>query len=86
VVVDSFKEDEKKKLISIQATINVEKQSQKGIVIGAKGHTLKRIGTQARLEMERFFGTRVYLELFVKVSKEWTRDPRMLEEFGYQKR
>jgi len=86
VVVDSFKEDERKNLIRIQATINVEKQSQKGIVIGGKGSMLKRIGTQARLEMERFFGTRIYLELFVRVKKEWTRDSRMLEEFGYRKR
>lgn len=86
VVVDSFKEDERKNLIRIQATINVEKQSQKGIVIGGKGSMLKRIGTQARLEMERFFGTRIYLELFVSVKKEWTRDSRMLEEFGYRKR
>jgi len=85
VVVDSFKEKEKKNLIRIQATINVEKNSQKGIIIGAKGSMLKRIGTQARLEMERFFATRIYLELFVRVTKDWTRDSRMLEEFGYQK-
>jgi len=85
VVVDSFKEDERKNLIRIQATINVEKQSQKGIIIGAKGSMLKRIGTQARLEMERFFATRIYLELFVRVTKDWTRDSRMLEDFGYKK-
>jgi GTP-binding protein Era len=83
VVVDSFKEDKRKNLIFIRATIHVEKQSQKGIIIGERGSMLKRIGTQARLEMERFFGTKIYLELFVKVKKAWTRDPRVLEEFGY---
>jgi len=86
VVVDSFQEDERKNLIRLQATIHVEKDSQKGIIIGARGSMLKRIGTQARLEMERFFAARIYLELFVKVKKAWTRDARMLEEFGYQKR
>jgi len=83
VVVDSFKEDEAKNLISISATINVEKNSQKGIVIGRKGSMLKAIGTQARLEMEKFFATRIFLELFVRVSKDWTKDERKLEEFGY---
>ena len=86
VVVDSFQEDERKNLIRLQATIHVEKNSQKGIIIGARGSMLKRIGTQARLEMERFFAARIYLELFVKVKKDWTRDARVLEEFGYQKR
>ncbi len=83
VVIDSFKEDEAKNLIRIHATINVEKNSQKGIIIGKQGTMLRKIGTKARIEMERFFGTRIYLELFVKVSKDWTRNPRMLEEFGY---
>ncbi|MBN2568728.1 MAG: GTPase Era [Deltaproteobacteria bacterium] len=85
VVVDSFREEERKNLIHIQATINVEKNSQKGIVIGVKGSMLKRIGTQARLEMERFFAARIYLKLFVKVRKDWTRDSKMLLEFGYRK-
>ena len=85
VVVDSFKEDESRNLIRIQASINLEKDSQKGILIGKKGTMLKKIGQQARLEMERFFATRVYLELFIKVSKGWTRDPRMLKEFGYSR-
>ena len=83
VVVDSFKEDEKKNLIRIQATINVAKNSQKGIIIGKKGSMLKEIGTRARLDMEKFFATRIYLELFVRVRKDWTHDPRMLGEFGY---
>jgi len=83
VVVDTFKEDEGKNLIRIQATIHVEKDSQKGILIGKKGAMLKEIGTQARLEMERFFAAKIYLELFVRVQKNWTQDKRMLREFGY---
>ena len=83
VVVDTFKEDEGKNLIRIQATIHVEKDSQKGILIGRKGAMLKEIGTQARLEMERFFAAKVFLELFVRVQKNWTQDARMLREFGY---
>jgi GTP-binding protein Era len=82
-VVDSFKEDEKKNLIRIQAIIHVAKNSQKGIIIGKKGSMLKEIGTRARLDMEKFFATRIYLELFVRVTKDWTHDPRMLGEFGY---
>ncbi|MDI6615130.1 MAG: GTPase Era, partial [Syntrophaceae bacterium] len=83
VTIDSFKEDAARGLIRIQATVHVEKDSQKGIIIGKKGDMLKRIGTGARLEMERFFNTRVYLELFVRVQKDWAQDLRMLEEFGY---
>ncbi|MHB8829092.1 MAG: GTPase Era, partial [Syntrophales bacterium] len=63
VVVDSFQEDEARNMIRIKATINVEKDSQKGIVIGKRGAMLKEIGTKARLEMERFFASRVFLEL-----------------------
>jgi GTP-binding protein Era len=84
VVVESFKEDERKNLIRIQATVNVEKNSQKGIIIGRKGSMLKEIGKQARLEMENFFRTKIYLELFVRVSKDWTKNERMLKEFGYK--
>src|SRR3989339_824350 len=83
VVVDSFREDEAKNLIRITATINVEKDSQKGIIIGKGGAMLKEIGTKARLEMERFFASRVFLELFVRVAKDWTSNPRFLTEFGY---
>ena len=84
VVLESFKEDERKNLIRMRATINVEKNSQKGIIIGKKGSMLKEIGKQARLEMEKFFGTRIFLELFVRVSKDWTRNERMLTELGYK--
>jgi GTP-binding protein Era len=83
VVVDSFKEDEEKNLIRMQATINVSKDSQKGILIGKKGSMLKKVGTQARTDMEKFFAARIYLELFVRVRKDWTHDARMLKEFGY---
>lgn len=83
VVVDSFKEDETKNLIRIQAVIQVEKDSQKGIIIGRKGAKLKEIGRQARLEMEKFFAARIYLELFVRARKDWTRTESMLEDLGY---
>ena len=83
VLVESFKEDEAKNLIRIQATINVAKDSQKGIIIGKKGSMLKEIGRRARVELETFFATRIYLELFVRVKKDWTHDARMLREFGY---
>ncbi|KQC05977.1 MAG: GTPase Era [Smithella sp. SDB] len=85
VEVDLFKENERNNLIRISATINVEKDSQKAIMIGKKGAMLKKIGTQARLEMEKLFGAKVYLELFVKVRKEWTSSDKMLEEFGLLK-
>jgi GTPase len=85
VTVDSFKEDEEKNLVRINATINVEKESQKAIMIGKKGAMLKKIGTQSRLRMEKLFGARVYLELFVRVKKEWTNSDRMLREFGLLK-
>jgi len=83
VVVDAFKEDEQKRLLRIQATIHVEKDSQKGILIGKKGAMLKEIGTKARVDLESFFNARVYLELFVRVQKDWTHDEKMLKQFGY---
>jgi len=83
ITIESFKENEATGLIRIHATVNVEKDSQKGIIIGKKGSMLKKIGSGARLEMERFFDTGVYLELFVRVRKDWTHNSRMLGEFGY---
>ena len=82
VTIDAFKEDEAKNLIRISATIHVEKESQKAIMIGKKGAMLKKIGTQARLSMENLFGAKVFLELFVRVKKDWTSSDRMLREFG----
>lgn len=83
VVVDEFKEDEAGNLIRIQAAVYVEKDSQKGILIGKGGSMLKEIGRLARLDMERFFNAKIYLELYVRVRKNWTRDEKLLREFGY---
>lgn len=83
VTVESFKE-RPDGLVSISANILVEKDSQKGIIIGKKGEMLKRIGTNARKDIERLLDTRVFLELFVKVSSDWREDKRMLRELGYE--
>jgi len=83
VVVEAFQEVEQSNLLRIQAVINVEKDSHKGILIGRQGAMLKQIGTAARLSLEKFFATRVYLELFVKVRPGWTKDAKILKEFGY---
>jgi len=80
VLVDSFKEDGP--LVRIQATILVERESQKGILIGRGGAMMKAIGTDARKQIEEFLGTRVYLGLFVKVKERWREDARTLEEMG----
>lgn len=85
VTIDAFKEDEAKNLIRISATISVEKESQKAIMIGKNGSMLKKIGTQSRLSMEALFGAKVFLELFVRVKKDWTSSDRMLREFGLTK-
>ncbi|NVN99614.1 MAG: GTPase Era [Geobacteraceae bacterium] len=82
VQVESFKE-RPNGLIAISAAIIVERDSQKGIIIGKKGEMLKRIGTAARQEIERFLAEKVFLELFVKVSKDWSDNPQKLKEFGY---
>lgn len=82
VVVEQFTEEPAKKLIKISALVIVERDSHKGIVIGAGGRMLKQIGTAARLELEEIFGWRVFLELRVKVERDWTRNPRKLQELG----
>ncbi|AOF49078.1 GTPase Era [Tetragenococcus halophilus] len=84
VVVDSMKRDENDK-IRIQATINVERDSQKGIIIGKGGKMLKQIGIKARQDMEKMLGDKVYLELWVKVQKDWRDKQRSLDDFGYKK-
>lgn len=81
VVTESFKEEAK--IIRIEATIYVERDTQKGIVIGNKGSALKVVGTKARQQMEKFWGRPVYLGLHVKVRNDWRDDPRMLKYFGY---
>lgn len=86
VIVETFKEADPKGLMRIQATIHVEKDSQKGIIIGNRGAMLKKIGTLARRDIEAFFAARVYLELFVRVQKDWSQNQRMLREFGYMEK
>lgn len=83
VVIDSFTERENG-LVAISATILVEREGQKGIVIGKKGAMLKKIGQAARHDIERLLGTRVYLELFVKVQERWTERTAVLRELGYE--
>ncbi len=83
VLVDSFQERESG-LIAIMATIMVERDTHKGIIIGKRGSMLKKIGEQARRDIERLLGTRVYLELFVQVQERWTERTAMLRELGYE--
>ncbi len=84
VTVDSFREREDGRLISISATINVERDSQKGIIIGKRGDMLKKIGMQARKDIEVLLDSKVFLELFVRVSRDWSESKKMLKEFGYE--
>lgn len=84
VTIESFKEKPEKNLVVIQGTIHLERDSQKKILIGRGGQKLKEIGEAARKEIEAFLGTRVYLELWVKVQDNWTQDPRALDRLGYR--
>ena len=84
VAIEEFDESRRPDLVSIRAVIYVERTSQKGIVIGKKGQMLKTIGQEARGEMETLLGCRVYLDLWVKVWKNWRKDPKALRMFGYQ--
>ncbi len=81
VRVESFKEADRS--IHINAVIYVERDSQKGIIIGHQGIALKKVGTESRKALERFFGKSIYLELFVKVDKDWRSSQRELDSFGY---
>ena len=81
VAVESFKEDEKR--IHINALIYVERDSQKGIIIGHQGVALKKVSTEARKSLEKFFGKPIFLEIFVKVDKDWRSSERELDHFGY---
>ena len=83
VAIEEFKEHPEKNLVVIQGTIHGDRDSQKKIVIGKGGQKLKKIGEAARKEIEAFLGTRVFLELWVKVEKNWTQDPRALDRLGY---
>ena len=82
IEIESFKEE--KAIIKIRALIHVARDSQKGIIIGHKGSMLKRVGTEARRDMEGFFNKKVFLELYVKVTKDWRDKPQILKRFGYQ--
>ena len=81
VVIERFKEGDER--YDIGAVINVMRDSQKGIIIGKGGSALKRVATQARLEMEDFFQKKVFLQVFVKVEPNWREDKKMLKKFGY---
>lgn len=83
VTIESFQEDEIKKMTTIHATIILERSSQKGIVIGRGGKKLKSIGTAARLDIEKMLGQKVLLKLWVKVRKNWSKDERFLKELGF---
>ena len=82
VQTEEFKEEES--IIKIRSVILVERDSQKGIIIGHKGVALKKIGTKARIDLEKFFGKKVFIELYVKVSKNWRSNPNQLKKFGYR--
>ena len=81
VVIEEFKESEE--IYNISAIINVIRESQKGIIIGPKGLALKRVGTQARRDMEKFFEKKVFLKMFVKVNPDWRESKKELKKFGY---
>ncbi len=82
IIIDSFKEEET--IFRIRAIIYVERDSQKGIIIGHKGAALKNVGIQSRKDMEKFLGKQVFLETFVKVKDDWRNNDRSMREFGYE--
>jgi GTP-binding protein Era len=82
IEVEAFKEEEK--LLSIQAVINVNRESQKGIIIGHRGMAIKKVGSEARKDIEEFFEKKVFLELFVKVNKAWRENEKKIRGFGYE--
>lgn len=84
VVIEKIERDEGRGLVDVAATIIVDRDSQKGIVIGKKGALLKEIGTKARHDIEMLLGSKVYLELWVKVQKDWRNKPGQLREFGFR--
>ncbi len=82
IETEEFKEE--KKIIRIRSVIMVERDTQKGIIIGHKGTALKRVGTEARKDLEKFFGKKIFMELYVKVNKNWRSNNNMLKRFGYK--
>lgn len=83
VTIESFTEKKKKGIVKIDAVIHIERESQKGIIIGKGGSKLKQIGEESRKEIEKLVGTRVFLQLFVKVDKDWSKEDKTLKKFGY---
>jgi len=83
VMVERLEEDSERNLLTVMAVIFVEKASQKGMIIGKDGRMIKKIGRNARMEIERIFSLKVYLELFVKVEKKWSSNTRSLRRLGY---
>ena len=81
VVIETFKEEDE--IIRIEAIINVARETQKGIIIGHQGKALKKVGTQARKDLETFFGKKIFIKLFVKVTKNWRDNEQDLKRFGY---
>ena len=82
VVTELFKE--KEGIIFIDSIIYVERETQKGILIGHKGEAIKKVGTEARLDLEKFFAKKIHLNLFVKVKKDWRKNEKDLKNFGYR--
>ena len=83
VEIDTEEFFEEEKIIRIRSVIMVERETQKGIIIGHKGAALKRVGVEARKDLEKFFGKQIHLELYVKVNKNWRSNQRQLKRFGY---
>ena len=83
ITIEELKKRENKDLIDVRATIHVERDSQKPMLIGKHGSKLKEIGTKARIEIENYLNSKVYLSLHVKVSKDWQKDPKSLAKFGF---
>ena len=83
VTLDTFQREKEGRLIRIHATIHVERDTQKGIIIGKQGSKLKQIGEAARMEIERMMESKVFLKLFVRVQKNWSKDTKALRRFGY---
>lgn len=84
IETEEFKEEDD--IIRIRAVIMVERETQKGIIIGHKGSAIKRVGTQAREDLEKFFGKKIFIETFVKVNKDWRSNERQLRRFGYNQK
>ncbi len=83
VQVEDFEEKPEKNLVVISAVVHVERESHKSIILGKQGGMIRRIGKAAREDIERLLGTRVFLEIFVRIQKDWTRSPHLLREMGY---